>query len=161
MRLETQYPFPVTTGILGFLSIFKRNLASSPFEALNSAFISSCQRDVRPPVKMRRGTRPSSKVSTMDSDIPLPCEMKDEPSFKSQQGNLAFFPVRASRCPFHLSHQTQGPSHIPRAERSLLLRCLWKVGMPLESNPGNQLSSRDDLWYTELIPVAAVTSGSL
>ena len=43
-----------------------------------------------------------------------------------------------------------GPSHIPTAERKLFLRCLWKVGIPLQSKPGNQLSSGDDLRYTEL-----------
>ena len=32
---ETQGPFPVSTVILGFLSIFKRSQASSPFKALN------------------------------------------------------------------------------------------------------------------------------
>ena len=45
-----QGPFAVATGILGFLSMFKRNQALSPFEALNSACLSGCQRDVRPPV---------------------------------------------------------------------------------------------------------------
>ena len=41
------------------------------------------------------------------------------------------------------------------------MRYLSKVGIPLESKPWNQLSSRDDLWYTGLVPVAAVNSGSL
>ena len=36
VRWETQCPFPFATGILVFLSIFKRSQASSPFEALNS-----------------------------------------------------------------------------------------------------------------------------
>ena len=31
VRHETQGPFPVATSILGFLSIFKKNQASSPF----------------------------------------------------------------------------------------------------------------------------------
>ena len=44
----------------------------------------------------------------------------------------------------------QDPSHIPIAEKSLPLRCLWKVGIPLELKPGNQLSSKDELGYTEL-----------
>ena len=35
-------------------------------------------------------------------------------------------------------------------ERGLLLRYMWKVGIPLESKPGNQLSCRDDLGYMEL-----------
>ena len=28
--------------------------------------------------------------------------------------------------------------------------CLWKVDLPLHSKPGNQLSSRDDMGFTEL-----------
>ena len=112
--------------------------------------LSRCQRDVRPPVEMRQGPRAFSMVSTGDSGIPSSCEMKDEPAFKPLQGNPAFFRVRASQSPFHLRQQTQGPSHIPIAERSLLLRCLWKVGIPFESKPGNQLSSRNNLGYTEL-----------
>ena len=42
------------------------------------------------------------------------------------------------------------PSHIPIAEGNLLLRCLWKVGSPLQSKPGNQLSSWDDMGCMEL-----------
>ena len=103
-----------------------------------------------PPIEMRRGPSAPSRVSTGDSDIPLSCKIKDEPAFKSHQGNPAFFRVKASRCPFHFRQQTQGPSHIPIAERSLLMRCLSKVGIPLELNHGNHLSSRDDLGYMEL-----------
>ena len=44
-----------------------------------------------------------------------------------------------------------GPSHIPTAERNLLLKCLLKVGILLESKPGNQLPSREDLGYTRLL----------
>ena len=55
VRCDTNYPFPFATVILGFLSIFKRGQASSPFEALSSKCLSSCQRDVRPLVEMRRG----------------------------------------------------------------------------------------------------------
>ena len=57
VRWETQCPFPVATGILGFLSIFKRNQSLSPFEALNSTFPSTCQRNVKHLVEKRRGTR--------------------------------------------------------------------------------------------------------
>ena len=141
LRRETQGPFLVATVILGFLSIFKNSHSSLPFEALNSACLSSCQRDMRTPVQMRRGPRAFSSMSTGDSDILSSCEIKDEPAFKPLQGNLAFFQVRASRCPFHWKHQIQGPSHIPIAEGSLLLRCLWKVDIPLQSKPGNQLTS--------------------
>ena len=139
VRRETQGPFQVATVILGLLSIFKKSQASSPFEELKSAYLSMCQRDGRPPVEMRRGPRAFSRVSTGDSDISSYCEMKDELAFKPLQGNPAFFRVRASRCPFHLRKQTQGPSHIPIAEGSLLLRCFWKVGLPLPLKPANQL----------------------
>ena len=76
--------------------------------------------------------------------------MKDKPAFKPLQENPASIQVMASRCPFQLRQQTQGPSHIPIAEGSLLLRCLWKVGIPLQSKPGNQLSSLNDMACTEL-----------
>ena len=99
---------------------------------------------------MRRGTRVFSRVSTEDSDIPSSCEMKDEPAFKSLQGSPTLFLVRESRYPLHLRQQTQGPSHIPIAEGRLLLRCLWKVGLPVQWNPGNQLCSRDDMGCMEL-----------
>ena len=106
VRRETQSLFPVAARILGFPSIFKRSQASSPFEALNSAFDSSCQRDVKPPVEMRQGTRAFPKVCTGHSDLPSFSEMKDEPTFKSLQGNPAFIRVRISWCLFHLRQHT-------------------------------------------------------
>ena len=77
--------------ILGFLSIFKKSQASSPYEALNSVCLSRGQRDVRPPVQMRRTPAAFFRVSTGESDMPSFCEMKDEPEFKPLQGNRAFF----------------------------------------------------------------------
>ena len=59
------------------------------------------------------GPRAFSRVSTGDSDIPSPCQMKDEPEFQPLQGNPAIFGFRASRAPLHLRQKTQGPSHIP------------------------------------------------
>ena len=91
VRQEIQGPFLVATVILGFLSIFKRSQASSPFQALNSACLSRCQMDVRPAVQKRRRPRAFSRVSTGDSDIPSSCEMKYEPAFKPLQGNPTFF----------------------------------------------------------------------
>ena len=102
VRRETQSPFSVSTAILGFLSIFKKNQASSPFESLNSKCLLWFQRDVRPPVQRRLGSRAFSMVSAGDSDISSYCEMKDEPAFKPQQGNTPFFRIRASWCAFHL-----------------------------------------------------------
>ena len=49
---ETEGPILVATVILGFLSIFKKSQAMSPFEALNSTCLSRVHRDVRPPVQM-------------------------------------------------------------------------------------------------------------
>ena len=43
----------------------------------------------------------------------------------------------------------------------LFSSCCAEPGIPLESNPGNQLSSCIDLWYMEHFLVAEVTSGSL
>ena len=91
VRDETDVNFLFGPVILGFLSIFKKSQASSPFEALNSVCLSRCQRDVIPPVQMRQRPTAFSRVSTGDSDIPSSCEMKDEPGFKPLQGNPAFF----------------------------------------------------------------------
>ena len=109
---------------------------------VSMGYEASCQKS--------QGHRDFSRFATGDSDIPSSCEMRDEPAFKPLQGNLAFFQVRASQCPFHLRQQTQGPSLIPIAEGSLLLRCFWKVGLPLQLKPVNHLSSRDDMGGTEL-----------
>ena len=99
---------------------------------------------------MRLGPRALSRDCTEYSDIPLYCEMKDELAFLPLQGNLTFFRVRESRYPLHVREQIQGPSPIPIAEGRLLLRCLWKVGSPLQSKTGNELSSWDDLGCMEL-----------
>ena len=141
VRQETEGPYLVATVILGFLSISKKSQALSSFEALNYLCLSNCQRDVMPSVQMRWVPRAFCSFSTGDSDIPSSCVMKDEPAFKPLHGNPAFFRIRASRCPFHLVQQIQGPSLIPIAEGNLLLRCLWKVGLPLQLMPGNQFSS--------------------
>ena len=90
MRQETEFQFLVGTVILGFLSIFKKSQASSPFEALNFVCLSRCQRDVISPVQMRRRPTAFSRVSTGDSDIPS-CQMKDEPQIQPLQGNPAIF----------------------------------------------------------------------
>ena len=91
LRQVTEFHFLVGTVILGFLSIFKKIQASSPYEALNSVCLSRDQRDVRPPVQMRQTPTTFSRVSTGHSDMPSSCEMKDEPEFKPLQGNRASF----------------------------------------------------------------------
>ena len=91
VRQETEVHFLVGTVILGFLSIFKKSQASSPYEELNSVCLSRAQRDLRSPVQMRRTTTAFSRVSTGDSDMPSSCEVKDDPEFTPLQGNRAFF----------------------------------------------------------------------
>ena len=91
VKQETEVQFLVGRVIFGFLSIFKRRKASSPFEALNSVCLSKCQSDMIPTVNMRQSTTAFSRVSTGDSDIPSSCDMKHEPKFKPLQGNPAFF----------------------------------------------------------------------
>ena len=104
-----------------------------------------CQKDVRPSVQMSWRTMAFSRVSKGDSVIPSSCEMKYDPVFKSLQGNLAFFWVRTSRGQFHLRQKTHSPSHIPISEGRLLLRCLWKVGLLLQSKTGNH-SHPQTIW---------------
>ena len=82
MRQETEVHFLVGTVILGFLSIFMKSQASSPYESLNSVCLSRGQRDVTPPIQMRQTPTVFSRVSTGDSDMPSSGEMKDEPEFK-------------------------------------------------------------------------------
>ena len=91
MRQETKGHFLVGTVILGFLSIFKKSQASSPFEALNSVYLSRYQSDVIPRIQMRQRPTAFSRVSIGDSDILSFCEVKHEPEFKPLQGNPAFF----------------------------------------------------------------------
>ena len=111
VRQETEVHFLVGTVILEFLTIFKMSHASSPYEALNSVCLSSGQRDVRPPVQMRRTPAAFSRVSTGDSDMPSSCEMKDEPEFKPagisglnlSQGLSGFIPLEIENT-WSLSH---------------------------------------------------------
>ena len=76
--------------ILGFLFIFKKSQASSPYETLNSVCLSRGQMDVMPVVQMRRTPTAFSRVSAGDSDMPSSCEKKDEPEFEPLQGNRVF-----------------------------------------------------------------------
>ena len=69
VRCETEGHFLVGTLIFGFLTIFKKCEALCTFEALNSASLSRCQRDVRPLDQMIWRSRAFCRVSTGDSDI--------------------------------------------------------------------------------------------
>ena len=61
---------------------FQKESGNITFEALNSACLWRCLRDVWPPVPMRRGPRAFYRVYTGDSDSPSSCEMKDKPALK-------------------------------------------------------------------------------
>ena len=82
VRRETKGDFLVGTVILGYITVFKQSQASSVFEALNSACLSRCQRDVRPLVEMRWRPRAVCRVTTLDSGILSSCDMKDEPALR-------------------------------------------------------------------------------
>ena len=88
---EAKHLLLVCTVILVFLSIFMKSQASSTFEAMNSAHLSMCQKDVRPSVQKRWRPMAISIVSTGDSVILSSCEMKYEPAFKPLQETPAFF----------------------------------------------------------------------
>ena len=90
VRQEAKRPLLAGTVILVFPSIFTKSLASSPFEVMNSAHVSMCQKDVRPYVQKRWRTMAFSRVSTGDWVIPSSCEMKYDPAFKPLLGNRAF-----------------------------------------------------------------------
>ena len=91
VRREAKFPLLVGKIILVFLSTFTKAQRSSPFEALNTVYLSKCQRDIRPLVQKSWRTMAFFRISTGDLDIPSSCEMKDEPAFKPLQGNPAFF----------------------------------------------------------------------
>ena len=64
--------------ILGLLDILKNCQASSKFEAVNSTWLSSCQRHVRIIFQMKWRPTAFSRVSTRDSDILSSFDMKNE-----------------------------------------------------------------------------------
>ena len=74
---------------------------------------------------------------------------------KPLQGYLDFFLIRASRGPFRLKYKIQGPSHIHIPMGKLLLRCLWKNGLPLQSKTGNH-SHPDMISGARNIPQSAL-----
>ena len=87
---EAKRPLLVGTVILVFQSVFTKGQASSSVEALNSGHLSKSLLDVRTSVQKRLRTMAFSRVSTGYSDIPSPCEMKDETAFKALQRKPAF-----------------------------------------------------------------------
>ena len=78
VKWEFRSLFLFDTVILGLLTILKNCQASTKFEAVNSTWLSSCQRHVRPIFEMKWRPRAFSRVSTGDSDILSSCDMNDE-----------------------------------------------------------------------------------
>ena len=80
-----------------------KSQASPPFEVVNSAHLSTCQKDVRPSVQKRWRTMAFSRISTGDSVIRSSCEMKYEPAFShcretrpsSESGHLGSIQLEA------------------------------------------------------------------
>ena len=100
MRSDTEDHFLFDTVVLGYLTIFKNCQASSTFEAVNSTWRSSCQRDVRPIFEFRWRHRAFCRVSSGDSDMLSSFDRNDEhalrlcreiwPSFKSWHHGVHF-----------------------------------------------------------------------
>ena len=80
VKWEFRSLFLFDTVILGFLNILKNCQASSKFETVNSTWLSSCQRHVRPIFVMKWRPRAFSRVFAWDSDILSSCDMNDEPA---------------------------------------------------------------------------------
>ena len=82
MLLEVKWEFRslflFDTVILVFLTILQNCQASSTFDAVNSMWLSSFQRHIRPLFEMNWRTRAFGRVSTGDSDILSSCDMNDE-----------------------------------------------------------------------------------
>ena len=78
VKWEFRSLFLFDTVILRFLTILKNSQASSKFESVNSTWLSSCQRYVRPLFEMKWRPRAFCRVSTGDADILSSCDMNDE-----------------------------------------------------------------------------------
>ena len=126
VRWETKRPFLVSTEIC-FPINFQEESGLGTFCSIELRGPLEVSRDMRPPLQMRLGPGVFSRDCTEYSVIALSCELKDEPAFKRLQGNPTFFGVSEFRYPLHVRQQIQGPSHIPIAEGSLILRYCAKV----------------------------------
>ena len=78
VRSENEGHFLVDTVILGFLTVFQKCQASSTFEAVNSACLSTCQRYLRPHFEKTLRPRAFCRVFPGDSDMLSYCDMNDE-----------------------------------------------------------------------------------
>ena len=69
VRSETEGHLLIDTVILKFLTIFRNCQASSTFEAVYSACLSRCQKDLRPLFEMKWRPRAFCRVFRGDSDV--------------------------------------------------------------------------------------------
>ena len=129
---------------------FSRGLASSPFKALNSECLSSCQKNVRPALKMRRGPRVCFRVSTGDSDTfhLVRRNTSLHSSHCKETGLLSSHVISVS---IPLEAANSGPSHIPIVERSVLLVCCRNLEFLLSRSQGNS-SHLEMIWCTWSFP---------
>ena len=86
MLLEVKWEFRslflFDTVILGYLTILKNCQESSTFEAVKSACLSRCQRDVRLLFEMRWRSKAFCRVFSGDSDILSSCDMNSEQALR-------------------------------------------------------------------------------
>ena len=154
MRSDTEGHFLFDTVISGFLTIFKNFQASSTFEAVNSTWLSSCQRDVRPLFEMRWRTRAFCRVSTGDSDILSSCDMNDEhalslcreiwPSFESGHLGVHFAWSIKHRVPLTYIFLRENSSWVACGKMAYLFS--WRQGISSDLQP---------IWGAQIIhPVA-------
>ena len=78
VKWEFRSHFLFDTVILAFLTMLKNCQASWTFQAVNSTWLFSCQRHIRPLFEMKWRPRAFCRVSTGDSDILSSCDMNDE-----------------------------------------------------------------------------------
>ena len=97
LKWETQGSSPILMGILGFHIDFQQGIqVSSCVEALNSAFLSSYKRAVKPPVEYRWGTWAFTRGATRESDLFSHCEGILGVLFESVQDNQELFKVEGN-----------------------------------------------------------------
>ena len=76
LRREIQHSSPVLMGSWDPIVFQQGSQASSCDKAWNSSFLSCCKTSVKPPVKLRWGSRAFPRGATRKSDLPSCCEWK-------------------------------------------------------------------------------------
>ena len=76
--MGVQVSFSIWHSDIGIPNYSKILSGIAKFEAVNSTWLSSCQRHVRPIFEMKWKPRAFSRISTGDSDILSSCDINDE-----------------------------------------------------------------------------------